>query len=164
MGSLQNMVVAVLKQLIIALLAGIVVVVSIQVFSRFVLGSSSSITEELARFLLIWIGLFGGAYGYYSNAHLGLDIVTNKLSAIPHTLVAILAHLLIMGFAIVVMVLGGISLVSLTLEPVQISAAMQIKMAYVYLAIPISGGLIVFFSVVKLSELVPMLSRSKEGV
>jgi len=164
MHGIQNKVVALLKYLIVVLLSSIVVVVSIQVFTRFVLGSSSSITEELARFLLIWIGLFGGAYGYYSNAHLGLDILTEKLSNAPKILVGILAHTLIMGFALVVMVVGGISLVNLTLDPVQISAAMQIKMAYVYLAIPISGALIMLFSVVKLGELVTLLGRSKEGV
>jgi TRAP-type C4-dicarboxylate transport system permease small subunit len=168
MTYIQNKVVAALKFLIVVLLTGIVLVVSMQVFSRFVLGSSSSITEELARFLLIWIGLFGGAYGYHTNAHLGLDIVTNTLKAAPKLLVSMLAHGLIMGFAIVVMVVGGISLVRLTLDPVQISAAMQIKMAYVYLAIPVSGLLIVFFSVIKLSELAKLFNQardqSQEGV
>lgn len=162
MTYVQNKVVAALKFLIVVLLTSIVLVVSIQVFSRFVLGSSSSITEELARFLLIWIGLFGGAYGYHTNAHLGLDIVTNTLKAAPKLLVSMLAHALIMGFAIVVMVVGGISLVRLTLDPVQISAAMQIKMAYVYLAIPVSGMLIVLFSLIKLSELAKLFNQARE--
>lgn len=164
MKSILNIFVMVLKQLIVLLLASIVIVVSIQVFSRFVLGSSSSITEELARFLLIWIGLFGGAYGYYTNAHLGLDIVTNKLSGVSQLLVGMLAHSLILCFALVVMVVGGMSLVNLTLDPVQISAAMQIKMAYVYIAIPASGALIIMFSIAKLSELVSLFSRKAEGV
>lgn len=163
MLSIQNMIVSILKRLVIFLLSSIVIVVSIQVFLRFVVGSSSSITEELARFLLIWIGLFGGAYGYYSNAHLGLDIVTNKLKGTQKLLVAMLAHLLIMIFAVVVMVLGGISLVTLTLDPVQLSAAMQIKMAYVYLAVPISGTMIVFFSLVKLVQLPQLINQSTEG-
>ena len=55
--------------------------------------------------------------------------------------------------AIWVMVIGGSSLVALTLEPVQISAAMGIKMAYVYVAIPISGLLIVYFGLLKIVQL-----------
>ncbi len=163
MAFIHNLVVKLLKNVVIALLAAIVLVVTIQVFSRFILQSPSSITEELARFLLIWIGLFGGAYGYQTNAHLGLDIVTNKLNPVPQLMVSVLGHILIMMFAIVVMLSGGISLVSLTLEPVQISAALQIKMAYIYSAVPISGGLIVFFSLMKLSEIVSQIRLVGKG-
>jgi len=163
MNSTYLLVVKILEKLVIVLLAGIVLVVTLQVFSRFILQSPSSITEELARFLLIWIGLFGGAYGYHSNAHLGLDIFTNKIQGVSHHLVSIMAHLLIMLFAVVVMIIGGVSLVSLTFDPVQVSAALEIKMGYVYSAVPIAGGLIVFISVVKISHLLAQVSSSKKA-
>ncbi|MEN8770158.1 MAG: TRAP transporter small permease, partial [Glaciecola sp.] len=153
-----------LKYLVTALVAAIVIVVSLQVFSRFILGDSNSITEELARFLLIWIGLFGAAYGYYTNAHLGLDIFVNKLNQLPQLLTGMLAHSFILFFALVVMIIGGYSLVMLTLEPVQISAAMEIKMAYVYSAIPFSGLLIVFFALSKLRSLFKLVVAHREGM
>lgn len=160
MNKLYLSLINLLKYLVIFLSAAIVVVVVIQVFSRFVLQSPSSITEELSRFLLIWIGLLGGAYGYHSNAHLGLDIVTSKLSGALQKLVGIGAHLIIMFFAIAVMITGGISLVLLTIEPPQISAAMEIKMAYIYSVIPVSGFLIVFISVMKIAAILSNQSNN----
>lgn len=151
-----------LQNLVIGLLAAIVIVVTLQVFSRFILQSPSSITEELARFLLIWIGLFGGAYGYHTNAHLGLDILTNKLNTTAQNAVALLSHVLIMGFAIVVMVIGGYSLVSLTFEPAQVSAALEIQMGYIYSAVPIAGVTIVFIALMKISNLLSQLFSAKK--
>lgn len=164
MNKLYSLIINVLKYLIIFLSSAIVVVVTFQVFSRFVLQSPSSFTEELSRFLLIWIGLLGGAYGYHSNAHLGLDIIANRLKGSLQHWVAIASHLLIMFFAISVMIIGGISLVSLTLDPPQFSAAMEIKIGYVYSVVPISGLLIVFMSLMKISELLSqIINKNKEA-
>jgi len=164
MNKLYLSIINLLKYLVIFLSASIVIVVVVQVFSRFVLQSPSSITEELSRFLLIWIGLLGGAYGYHSNAHLGLDIVTSKLSEALQKLVGISAHLIIMFFAIAVMITGGVSLVLLTIEPAQISAAMEIKMAYIYSVIPLSGSLIVLISMMKITEILSNTSNNMKEV
>lgn len=163
MNKIYLLMIETLKKLVIGLAASIVIVVTFQVFSRFILQSPSSITEELARFLLIWIGLFGGAYGYHSNAHLGLDILTNKLNGFAQLIVSTFAHLMIMTFAIIVMLIGGISLVTLTFEPAQISAALEIKMGYIYSAVPISGGLIVFISAMKVSGLLSQIFNFKKA-
>ena len=69
----------VLKWFLASLMAAIVLVVSWQVISRFVLNAPSSITEELSRTLLIWIGMVGAAFAYRTGQHLGLDILTRKL-------------------------------------------------------------------------------------
>jgi len=163
MNKLYFLIIEALKYLVIFLSSAIVIVVTFQVFSRFVLQSPSSFTEELSRFLLIWIGLLGGAYGYHSNAHLGLDIITNRLKESLQHWVAISSHLLIMLFAITVMIMGGLSLVSLTFDPPQFSAAMEIKMGYIYSVVPISGVLIVFISLMKISALVSQMLNKNEA-
>jgi TRAP-type C4-dicarboxylate transport system permease small subunit len=60
------------------LLILVTVVVTWQVFSRYVLNDPSSFTEELARFLLIWITLLGCVMAYRHNHHLGLDMVYSQ--------------------------------------------------------------------------------------
>lgn len=162
MNKLYLLIINILKFLVVFLSSAIVIVVTIQVFSRFVLQAPSSITEELSRFLLIWIGLLGGAYGYHSNAHLGLDIITNSLNQLTRYWVAIGSHIIIMTFAIAVMVTGGISLVLLTFDPPQISAALEIKMGYIYSVVPISGLLIVYISIMKIVGLFSQISNSKK--
>ncbi|MGJ8675406.1 MAG: TRAP transporter small permease, partial [Pseudoalteromonas sp.] len=51
-----------IERILIMAMVAIVAVVCWQVFSRFIMRSPSSYTEELARFLLIWIGVLGAAY------------------------------------------------------------------------------------------------------
>ncbi|EWH08420.1 tripartite ATP-independent periplasmic transporter DctQ [Catenovulum agarivorans DS-2] len=153
MNSVTSHVESLLKKLLVALSALIVVMVTWQVISRYVLQAPSSVTEEAARFLLIWISLFGAAYAYQTGSHLGLDILVNKLSTKGQAVAGIFSHLCVVGFALNVMVFGGFSLVDLTMTPIQTSAALEIKMGYVYFAVPLSGLIIVLFGINKIKQL-----------
>nr|WP_149865554.1 TRAP transporter small permease [Catenovulum maritimum] len=150
MQGVINSVEKILQYLLIVLTAAIVICVSWQVFSRYILQSPSSLTEELARFLLIWIGLFGAAYAYKCGSHLGLDILTTRMKPLQQKFAAIFSNLVVLFFAVYVMMVGGMALVNLTMDPTQTSAAMEIKMGYVYSAVPLSGLLIAIFSCEKI--------------
>ena len=63
-----------------SLMAGMVMAVTWQVFTRFILPRPSSVTEELARFLLIWIGVLGAAYALRTKSHLGIDVLAGRLT------------------------------------------------------------------------------------
>jgi TRAP-type C4-dicarboxylate transport system permease small subunit len=123
-----------------------VVDVSWQVASRFVFRAPSSFTEELAGFLLIWIGLLGAAYGVRTRAHLGIDILVEQLGGNWRKGAEVLAHALVLLFALSTMVGGGIWLVLLAFRLDQISAAMGIRMGFVYLVLPLAGALMALFS------------------
>ena len=56
-----------------------------------------------------------------------------------------LIFLLIFGFALVVLIIGGIRLVYLTLSLGQLSASLLIPLGYIYLVVPLSGLLISFY-------------------
>ncbi len=146
-----------LAYVLIFIMASMVVGVTWQVVSRFVLSSPSSFTEELARFQLIWIGLLGAAYAFRRGSHLGLDLFTSNLPLPNKLRAAVLANSLCFVFAAVVMVYGGLRLVMLILSLGQLSAALQIKMGYVYSVLPISGVLICLYSLVN-------IKKSLEGI
>lgn len=129
------------------LMAAIVLDVTWQVLSRFIVGNPSSFTEEIARFLLVWIGLLGAAYAFRTHAHLGLDLFTSKLSFEKRLRADIVAQLVSFGFSASVLVYGGIKLVQLQLELGQTSAALQVKMGYVYSVIPLAGVLICIYAI-----------------
>lgn len=135
-----------LSWLLILLMAVMVLNVLWQVWTRFVLRDPSSYTEELARYLLIWLGLLGAGYGVAHRAHLSIDLLRSRLPERGRLRLEFLIEVLVLVFAIGVLVVGGIRLVSMTLFLGQVSAALQIKLGYVYLALPLSGGLIAFFS------------------
>ena len=137
----------VLAIFLIVLMAVMVLDVSWQVFTRFVLKNPSSFTEELAGFLLIWIGLLGASYALYSKAHLGIDVLTAKLSGKKKQLVEIIVYVIVFLFSFLVMVIGGYRLVNLTFTLNQISPSLGIPMGYVYLVLPISGLLMMYYSI-----------------
>lgn len=117
-----------------------------QVFTRFVLQNPSSYTEELARYLLVWLGLLGAAYAVGKKLHLAIDLLPRKLTGRKKLLLEIVIQALIFVFAATVMLSGGTGLVGLTLMLNQVSAALQIKLGYVYLILPLSGALMMFYT------------------
>ncbi len=135
-----------LSWLLILLMAAMVLNVLWQVWTRFVLRDPSSYTEELARYLLIWLGLLGAGYGVGHRVHLSIDLLRARLPQRGRLRLEFLIEILILLFAVAVLVVGGSRLVSMTLFLGQVSAALQIKLGYVYLALPLSGCLIAFFS------------------
>ena len=141
-----------LANFLIILMASLVLVVTWQVITRFIMQQPSSYTEELARFLLIWIGLLGASYALRTKAHLGIDLITHRINDVARKVVIITVHLLIILFTVFVMIIGGLYLVSLTLTLNQISAALGVKMGYIYLVIPLSGVLMVYYSVLSIFE------------
>ena len=148
MNTLTNAITRILSIALILLMAIMVLAVTWQVFTRFILGDPSAYTEELAGFLLIWIGLLGASYTYYRKAHLGIDILTASLSGRKRQLSEILVSIIVFLFAFCLLVIGGSHLVRITFTLRQISPAMGIPMGYIYLVLPISGFLFMFYSVV----------------
>ena len=117
-----------------------------QVLSRYLFVVPAAWTEELARFLLIWIGMLGAAYAYRQGSHLGIDLLAEKLAEIGKRRLHGIVHIVCLLFAASVLVVGGGSLVSMTWELKQYSAAMGLPIAYVYSVIPASGVLISLFA------------------
>jgi TRAP-type C4-dicarboxylate transport system permease small subunit len=136
-----------LSKFLIGLMGAIVLVVTWQVATRFLMSSPSSYTEELARFLLIWIGVLGGSYALRTRAHLGIDILSTKLQGRQKDMLMIGIYLAIILFSVLILVIGGIKLVALTFTLNQISASLGLKMGYIYLVLPLSGSIMVIYSI-----------------
>ncbi len=137
----------VLSYVLIVLMATMVLDVTWQVFTRFVMKNPSSFTEELAGFLLIWIGLLGASYALHTKAHLGIDILTYKLTGVKKQIVDVLIYLIVALFALFVMVIGGMRLVNLVFTLNQVSPALGLRMGYVYLVIPLTGVLFIYYCI-----------------
>ena len=137
----------ILEFLIITIMTLLVLDVLWQVASRYLLKTPSSFTDELAGFLLIWVGLFGAAYGSGKGLHLSIDLLPSKLSPNRKKYLDLAIHSLVGLFALTVMVMGGIWLVYTRFFLGQISAALELPLGYVYLVLPLSGFFIIYYSV-----------------
>jgi len=136
-----------LELLVTVSMAVLVLDVIWQVFTRYVLKNPSSWTEELATFLMIWVGMLGASVALNRGAHLGIDYFVSKLSPRKGLLVSLFVFAVTALFSLLVLVVGGIELVVRILATQQVSPALGLKMGYVYLALPISGFFLVFYSV-----------------
>ncbi len=152
----------ILSTLVVSLMGGLVLVVLWQIASRHLLNEPSSFTDELSRFLLIWLGLLGAAYVTGQRLHLAIDIVVTRQKARKQIILKRCIHSLVAFFALLVMVHGGFSLVILTLSLGQTSAALQLPLGYVYLAIPLSGLLICVYSLLNfLNPRINVIEKNK---
>ena len=119
-----------------------------QVVSRYVVGQSSSFTEEFARFALIWLTVLGAAYiNGQKEGHLSMDFLLSKLPMEKQKKRQKKIQLIMAIFALVVMIIGGGNLVYTTLKLGQISPALLVPLGFVYAIVPISGAIIIFFSI-----------------
>lgn len=135
-----------LEWFMVTLMVVLVVDVTWQVISRYLLGEASSFSEEVARYLLIWIGLLGSAYAYRRKMHLAFDLLTGKATGKIKYWMELVIHSFIIFFSVIVLMMGGWYLVQLVWELNQLSASLQISLAYVYFALPLSGILTVIYA------------------
>ena len=140
----------ILANFLVIIMAVMVLNVLWQVASRFILGSPSSFTDELARYLMIWVGILGAAYVSGRNMHVAIDVLPTRLSPPMQKRLMFIVRVLIILFCLLAMVIGGSRLVYITYVLGQNSPALQVPLAVVYAVIPISGLLIIYY---KLSDI-----------
>jgi TRAP-type C4-dicarboxylate transport system permease small subunit len=133
-------------ELSLSLLLGLMVLnVLWQVASRYLLNDPSAFTDELSRYLLIWVGMLGAAYASGKHMHVSIELLERKLSTKQKNVQQVFIRILIGLFAISVLIVGGTRLVVLSFQLGQTSSAMQLSLGYVYLALPLSGLLICYY-------------------
>ena len=143
----------VLEGFLVLIMSILVIDVLWQVTSRYVLSCPSSFTDELAGFLVIWVSLFGAAYVTGKNEHLAIDLMLQNATPKRRKLLETIINVSIVLFGLFVLVIGGIWLVYTRFALEVKSAALQLPLGYVYIVLPISGLLIVFYSVDNLYKL-----------
>ena len=135
------------RWILIILMTVIVLDVTLQVVSRYLFQSPLGFTDELAGYLLIWLGLLGSAYATGEKQHLAIDLISGSFSAENKKYLDVLINVLVIAFALGVLGVGGIWLVYTSFLFGQVSAALQISLGYVYLVVPLSGLLITYYSI-----------------
>lgn len=141
-----------LEWVLIVAVSLLVLDVVLGVFTRYVMGEQAKWTEELARFLLIWVTLLGGAVAFGAKGHLGVDYFVEKLEPSARKLMTMLGHLVVLIFAGAVFLYGGWQVVSDALKMEQTTPALEWKMGYVYLALPVAGVFMLIYTLENMIE------------
>ena len=149
---LRSQIDSILEKILVIIMSLMVINVLWQVFSRYILANPSSFTDELARYLMIWVGVLGAAYVAGKGNHVAITYFSEKFSPKNYRKVRVFIHLTILVFALLGMLIGGSRLVYITLVLGQLSPALKIPLGLVYLVIPISGALIIFYKILDLKN------------
>lgn len=116
-----------------------------QVITRYILGTPSTQTAEIARLLFMWMAMLGGAYAFGQGKHLAIDFLPMALKGRARRRLELLILAVVAAFAGLVMVGGGTDLVLRTLKSGQITPTLGLPMGWIYLALPVSGATILFY-------------------
>lgn len=138
----------ILKFVIVMLFLLLVLIVILQVFSRYIPAVTIPWTEEVARFFLIFVTFIGSAIAIRDNEHITITFLINKLPFSFRKYMNILIYILIILF-LLVFLKGSFEMIKMTWFVPSISLP-RIKIGYIYLVLPIGTVLMIFFILSKL--------------
>lgn len=121
-----------------------------QVFTRWVLGSPSTFTDELLRYILILSGMIGSAYCFYRDEHLALTLVTDRAKGPFKTVLNIFIEACIIFFVVYVFIYGGWKL---AMTATNLSSVMRIPMKLLYMIEPVCGVMIILARILKYAQM-----------
>lgn len=142
------------------LLAVMTVVGTWQIVSRYVFNSPSTVSEELLTYSFAWMALLSSAYVFGRREHMRMAFLADKASGGGKKCLELVGELAAFAFAAVVMAYGGVEITKLTMT--QVTASLQIPMGYVYVILPVSGVLIMFFCIVNALDTLTSDASEKE--
>ncbi len=122
--------------LLAVLMAVMVVVIALQVWYRFILNNPLDWSEELGRYLFVWISFLGAAAGVRYQVHLGIDALEKIIGRDAFRYVLVLINIVIQIFLLFI-IYWGFTL--LTVVRFQTSPSMLIPMTYPYAAVPVGA-------------------------
>ena len=145
----------------VCLMAGMVVVVCLGVFFRYVLNSSLVWYDEFASYLLVWLTFYGVVVADFQQRHIGFDLLVNKLAPPARKVVDILAELAVFGFQFVLFYYGWILTQKMGDETA--ISLVWVKVAWITSVMPITGGIMLLISLTRLAGIVFRRPDTKEA-
>lgn len=128
-----------------------VVLVTWQVFTRYIAGRPSSWSEELVSYMFAWMALFGASLTVGQRGHMNIPVVVEMTNHKTQKFLAILSEVIIFIFSLVVLVWGGISITDLAMG--QMTSALGVPIGVFYIALPVSGVLNMIYSLINIYEI-----------
>jgi TRAP-type C4-dicarboxylate transport system permease small subunit len=148
MAKLLGRLVTLIEWWAVCLLAGLVVIVCLGVFFRYVLNSSLTWYDEFASYMLVWLTFYGAVVADYRRRHINFELVVDKLAPIPRKVVDVLAELAVLGFQFVLCYYGWV-LTERMGEETAISLP-WVKVTWISSVLPITGGLLLIISLARM--------------
>lgn len=145
MNIIKSKVDFVLEWVSVVIFSCMTLLVSWQVFTRYILNNPSTTSEITAKYMFVWLVFIGAAYVFGKREHMNIGFIKDKMSPMVQFILNIIIEVLIALFTLAVLVFGGIYLT--TKGMAQVDATLLIPLGYIYMVIPISGVLTIFYNI-----------------
>lgn len=149
--------------LCVILMAAMTFLIFIQVVMRYVFSNSLSWSEELARYIFIWLIYLGISYGCKIIKHIKIDAAMYLFPKKIRPYIAIIGDVIFFAFAIYIMV-TGFQLCGMQIKLGKTSPAMQLPFQYVYAAPPVGFALAAIRQVQTIIYRIQMIKKGEEVV
>jgi TRAP-type C4-dicarboxylate transport system permease small subunit len=136
----------ILVNLLIVLMSVMVMSTLLQVAAR-LMSFSFPYTEEITVYAMMWVTLFGSAYAFGLRKHIAIDVLSNQLSVVNRYKLEMVVESIIILFSVFILIIGGSRFVYITFKLGQTSSVIQIPKGWIYLALPISGLVIILYNI-----------------
>lgn len=140
---------AIIQPLVFAGMAALIGVITLQVVSR-VLFSAVGWTEEVARFLLVWITFLAATLAFQRGRHIAVTFAVDALTGRVRQAARVVAILSVIAFMVALVVIGYRYM---QVQSFQKSASLRLSMTYVYAVIPLSAAIMAWYALVDLVAL-----------
>jgi len=124
------------RVILLILLAAMTVVTVLQVFMRYVMESSLTWSEELARFCFIWLVYIGISYGVKRAKHVRVEAILSIVKRRGKFVINLIANVLFLYFAIYATYYGFTIMNTIQMSG-QMAPSLGIPMSIMYLGMPI---------------------------
>ena len=125
-----------------------------QVFTRYILGSPSSWSEELVSYLFAWMSLLGASLVVGERGHMNIPILVEKAGIPTRKILAVFSEVVAALFAGVILVYGGIQITHLAMA--QMTSALGVPVGIFYFVLPLSGILNIVYCILNIVEIISM--------
>lgn len=122
-----------------------------QVVGRYALGKCFFWAEELARFSMIWIAFLGAAAAVSEKAHTRIDFFLNLLPLRTRKFIEIFNIMMCLLFMVIIS-WHSMSIVKISMR--NISTGLPVPLSIIFVALPISGLLMVLYFIIQIYQLV----------
>ena len=162
MHKVRACIMRVLGIVITCLFALMTVIGTYQIVPRYFFNRPSTVSEELLTYSFTWMSLLASAYVFGKRDHMRMGFLADKFTGPGRRYLEAAIDLLTFAFAGVVMVYGGISITKLTM--IQTTASLRVPMGYIYVIVPVTGVLIMLFSLMNAADMLHRDFSGKEEV
>jgi len=159
METIRKYVDKVIEFICIAFVAIMTILVTWQVITRYFFKSPSAVTEQLSKYMFVWLVLLGTAYVFGKREHMSMVFVKGKFTGRAAVSVDIIVELIVIVFALGILVIGGYKNTLLTMT--QSDSALPITIGMIYVMLPISGLLTMFYGICNILNIVKGSSEEK---